>query len=115
PRPIATHTHPTQQNFDKNAEKATKDLLASINRAATAKKETPPEGKDVQGMRQRADRLQKELEALKERLQALADARKKVREDADKALSELQNEMLRQDSGMTARELEELRDYLAKL
>jgi hypothetical protein len=70
---------------------------------------------DMKEMQRRSDRLQKELEALQERLKALADARNNMRGNLNEALTKLEREMQRQENGLTARELEELRDYLTRL
>ena len=46
---------------------------------------------------------------------AQGDARKGLREDLRKALDELRLEMLKQTGKLSARELEELRDFLARM
>jgi hypothetical protein len=114
PKQLADDMKAAAQTFDKQAVEAMRGLLEGMQRAATAKKETPPDGKDVEDLAQRADRIQKELEAMKDRLKALADARKQLRDNMD-ALAELERELQRQNSSLTARDLEELRDFLKQL
>jgi hypothetical protein len=114
PKKVAEDMKAAQQTFEQQAVEAMRELLAGMQRAAAAKKEAPPDGKDVDDLAQRADRLQKELEAMKERLKALAEARKQLRDNMD-ALAELERELQRQNSGLTARDLEELREHLKQL
>jgi hypothetical protein len=104
----------TQQNFEQHGVQAMKDLVQNLNQAATAKPEAIPDKTALNKMSERGRRLQGELEALKQRMAALARARKNLLNDPD-ALKALQNEMLRQDSQLTARDLKELRDHLARL
>jgi hypothetical protein len=110
PRQIADQMKAAQQLFQQMAVPSLQDLSARMNRSADPKQGPP----DLKGMEQLGDRVQKELEALRSRLQALTEARRRLRDNADTALSQLQREMQRQNSGLSARELEELRDFLAR-
>ena len=68
--------------------------------------------KDIKGQ---SDRVDKELEGVKDRLDALAKARKGLKDDLNKAIEELRNRMAKADAGITARDLEELKDFINKL
>jgi hypothetical protein len=111
---IARQMQAAQQTFERQAVRAMKDLLARMNRAATAPKETPPDRGDLEQMLRRQERLGNELEAFRKRMEALAEARKKLLSDPS-ALEELRKQMLRQDSGLSARDLAELREHLTRL
>src|SRR5262249_53289110 len=64
---------------------------------------------------QLGDRLQKEMEGIKNRLDALANARKGMHEDLRKALEQLQRDLLNETGKLTERELEQLRDFIAQM
>jgi hypothetical protein len=110
PRQMSDQMKVAQQLFQQMAVPSLQDLAGRMTRGAEPR-QAPP---DLKGMQQLSDRVQKELEALRSRLQTLADARRQLRDNADTALSQLQREMQRQNGGLTARELEELHDFLAR-
>jgi hypothetical protein len=111
PRPIADQMQLTQRDFEKAALQGMKDLLGQMNRGADPKQGPP----DLKGMKQKGDRVGKDLQSIKDRLDALAKARKGLHDDLAEVLKELQREMLNQTGGLTERDLKELRDYIAKL
>jgi hypothetical protein len=55
------------------------------------------------------------MEGVRQRLEALSASRKAMRERLREALEQLRREMLGQEGKLSARELEELRDYIAKM
>jgi hypothetical protein len=112
PKPIADQMQATQQMFQNMVADAMRDLGQRMSQDADAKQTPAPDLKDLQ---QRGDRLQKEMESIKNRLDALADARKGMREDLQKALEQLQNDLLKEAGQMTSRELEQLREFLAQM
>jgi hypothetical protein len=112
PKPIADEMRSMQRQFQQLVADAMRNLGQEMNRAAQP---NPQDSPDLKGMEQRGQRLQKDLEDAKSRLDALAQARKGVREDLKKALEQLQRELLALDGKMTDRELQELKDFLAKL
>lgn len=73
---------------------------------------TPP---DLNDTRARSDRVQKNLESLRGRMDALADAQKGMKADAEKALAKLKDDLLKEQGRMTARDLEELKEFLKNL
>jgi hypothetical protein len=111
PQSLTQQMQSVQQLFQQRAVPALQDLAGRMAKGADPKG-APPDTKDLQ---KRTEQLQKELEALNARLKAMAEARSKMRSNLNDALTQLERDMLRQDSGLTARELEELRDYLARL
>jgi len=93
-----------------------KGLGAMQNLAARMQQGADPKGlPDLKNLKQLSDRLQRDLEAMQARLQALAKARKQVPDDADAALKQLQKQLLQQANEMKAQELQDLQDFLAKL
>jgi hypothetical protein len=111
PQALTRQMQAVQQLFQQKAVPSLEDLAGRMAKGADSKQPAP----DLKEMKERSNRLQKELEALQERLKALADARAKMRGNLDEALKQLERDMLRQDSALTADELKELRDYLARL
>ncbi len=112
PKPVADQMKETQQTFQNMVADAMRDLGQRMNQDADAKQTPAPDLKDLE---QRGDRIQKEMEGIKNRLDALADARKNMRDDLRKALEQLQNDLLKEAGKMTARELEQLREFLAQM
>lgn len=100
-----------QQAFERMAVNPLQDLAARMQQGATGARPDPA----VADLKQRSDRLQKDLEAMKARMDALAKARKEMRENLEKALAQLQKEMLGLNASLTARDLEDLREALAAL
>ena len=115
PRPIADEMQAMQQTFRQVAVEAMNDLARRMNQGADPKAGTSAPAPDLKGLQQRGNRLGKELEGIKDRMDALAKARKALRDDLAKALDELRREMLNAQGELTARELEQLRDYIARL
>ncbi len=111
PKPLVAQMKGTQSAFDKMVAKAMRDLGKRLDDGGDPKKALP----DLKDAKDRADRIDKELKGVKDRLDALANARKGLRDDLQKALAALRDKMLKEDGKMTARELEELRDYIAAL
>jgi hypothetical protein len=112
PRPVAEQMQATQQTFQNLVADAMRELGQRMSQDADPRQTPAPDLRDLQ---QRGDRLQKEMEGVKNRLDALADARKGMREDLQKALEQLQRELLNESSKLTARELEQLRDFIAQM
>jgi hypothetical protein len=70
---------------------------------------------DLPNLEKKGDRLEKDLESLKNRMDALSAARKGLRDDLARALHELQQRMLNESGQLTAEDLQELRDFIAKM
>ncbi len=111
PPEVAAQMEAAQKSFQQMAAQAMQDLAAKLQQGADPKKGVP----DLKDLKARGDRLDKELEAMRKRMDALAEARKKIPDDIRKALEELQRKMMEQSGELSARELKELADYLAKL
>ena len=97
-----------QDTFQERALEPLQDLAAEMKQGADPKQAAP----DLAEIQRDADRLQKELEAVKNQLEAGANARKELPQDADAAVADLRREMLRENAGLTARELQELMEFL---
>ncbi len=111
PQQLTQQMQALQQLFQKLGVGGMKNLQSQMTKGADAKQPAP----DLKAMQQLSDRVQKELEALQQRLQSLAEARGQMRNNLNEALGDLERQMLRQNTGLTARELEELRDHIAQL
>jgi hypothetical protein len=111
-KPVADEMRATQQTFQNMVADALQDIGQQMARGADPKL---PEAPDLKGLEQKGNRVQKEMEGIKNRLDALANARKGMRDDLREALRQLQRDLLAESGKMTARELEQLRDLLARL
>jgi hypothetical protein len=112
PRQIAAEMAATEQTFRQMVVNAMRDVGGRMSQGADPKSASAP---DVPGIQERGDRLVKELEGIKDRQEATDAARKKLRENLEKALAELRDKMLAAEGDLDARELGELRDYIARL
>jgi hypothetical protein len=111
PPALAEQAHNVQQLFEQKAAQPLQDLAAQMNQGKEPNRPAP----DLRRMQTKADRLQKELEAMKDRLQAVAQAQKGVHKRENEALVKLQKQMLQQDARLTERDLGDLRDFMQKL
>jgi hypothetical protein len=111
PRPIADQMQQAQQTFDQMVSQAMRDLTQKLQQGSNPKEGLP----DLKDLKLKGDRLAKELQGIKDRLDAMARARKGMRDELAEALRQLQREMLNQVGGLTDRELKELRYFLAKM
>ena len=83
--------------------------------AAKLKQEAASETPDLNDLQQRGGQVQRKLEALKGRMDALAIAQKGMKTDPEKALAQLRDSLLHEQGRSTARSLEELKDVLKAL
>ena len=84
------------------------DLAGMMKQGADPAKPAP----DLDAARQVGDRVQAELEAAKAKLDALDKARGDLRQDPAQAVADLDRELLKQQAGMSERDLKELQDFL---
>src|SRR5262249_34436945 len=110
PRDIAEQMSQVQRLFQQSALQPMQNLATRLQQGADPK--NAPEMKRMQSL---SSGLQKELESLQSRLRALAKARRNMRGDIDDALARLRRDLLKENTSLTARELEELREHIAKL
>ncbi len=94
--------------FQERALQPLQDLAAAMAQGADPKQAAP----DLAALERDAERLQKELEAVKDQLDAASKARKDLPQDANAAVDELRKEMLRENAALTARDLEDLKNFL---
>ena len=97
--------------FKEAATEPIKNLAEEIKKSADAKATDPK----LEKLEARADQVQENLEALKNRLEAVREAQKDAKQDAAMALDELHREMLQQAGELTADQLEELRKAIEAL
>jgi hypothetical protein len=110
PQSVLGQMSSTQRLFDKMVAQALKNLGQDLKDSAGAG------GKpDVPDLKNKSDRVDKELQGIKDRLDALSKARKGLKEDLQKALAELRDKMAREDGKLSARELDELKKFIEQL
>ncbi|MCX7420149.1 MAG: hypothetical protein NT013_11505 [Planctomycetia bacterium] len=97
--------------FQEAAVSPLKELAAEIQKSAQPKQNDPK----LPQLEARGEQALQNLEAIKERMEALQEAQKDSKTDAAKALEELQREMTRQSGELSARELAELRAAIEAL
>lgn len=114
-RPVGEQMSAMQKVFDQMGLKQMQELTKQMSEAAAAANKQGLTPEQMKEMEQTANRLQKELEALKDRMDALADARKTMLNNPEDALEKLKNELMKQNAALTARDLEDLKDFLNRL
>ncbi len=108
---VAAEMKALQKTFEQTAVKGMKNLGEQFNQGANPKAEAP----DLHDLKSQSDRLAKDLEGVKDRMEALENARKGLRDDLAHALQELQREMLNENGKLSERDLQELRDFIARM
>jgi len=111
PQPLVEQMQALQQAFEKTAVKGMQNLAQQFNNGANPQAPAP----DLKDLQHQGDRLNKDLEGLKDRMEALDAARKGLRDDLAKALEDLQRQMLNENGKLTDRDLQDLRDFLAQM
>jgi hypothetical protein len=114
-RPVGEQMSAMQKMFDQMAVRQMQELTKQLNEAAAMATKQGLTPQQMKEMEQVANRLQKELEAMKDRMDALSDARKNLATNPEDALDKLKNELMKQNSELTARDLADLKDFLARL
>jgi hypothetical protein len=99
------------QRFDQSAVQPLQNLTNDIKAGATPQQPPP----DLPKINEAAEKVQRELAQMQERIKALANVEKKVNQDVEAALQDLAKEMLRDQAGMTEKQLAELQEFLNKL
>jgi hypothetical protein len=119
PRDVANEMKALENAFRKAALQPLENLMNQMQQGADPKAGAP----DVGDLKRQGERVQRDLEAMRDRMKALADIRKDLRKDElDKVLDRMKDEMMRQNARLNANELEELlrdlhamREQLAKM
>lgn len=111
PQETADEIRALDQAFQRLALNPLNDLTNQMTEGADPQRGAP----DVGGMHQLGERVQRGLEAVRARADASAQARRQLRDDPERALARLRKEMLRLQSGLSAKELEALKDYVTAL
>ncbi len=111
PQPLVQEMQSLQKAFEQTAVRGMQNLTQQFNQGASPQAPAP----DLHDLNQKTDRLTKDLEGLKGRMDALDNARKGLREDLAKALQDLQRQMLEESGKLSERDLQDLRDFLNRL
>jgi hypothetical protein len=112
PKEVVKQMQATSDAFDRLIAGAMDKMSKDMARDAAP---NPPQAPDLSGTKERGERLQKDLESMQARLDALAKARQGLRDKLRDALAELHRKMATEEGKLTARELEELKAFLEKL
>lgn len=97
-----------QEVFKAEALEPIRNVAAGLRRGADAK-EAPP---DLRALKLGADRIQRQLEAIRSQLIAADKARAELARDPDLAIDALRDDVLRASAGLTERELRELQEAI---
>ena len=108
PPEITRQLEAMQEAFQELAVEPMQQLANQAQAAAQPQEENPP----LENIQQQSEEVQKNLDDLQNRLEALADAQTESRTDAESALADLRRELMQQDAQLTASDLAELRDFL---
>ncbi|HUY36541.1 MAG TPA: hypothetical protein VMV69_27645 [Pirellulales bacterium] len=111
PPELTAEMKAAKEAFDELAVQPLAQLAQDLRQASTPAQNDP----HLDELGREADRVQAELEAMAERLEALRKARQQLDSGVDQALAELRREMLAQQAGINARGIEELRDMIQAL
>jgi hypothetical protein len=111
PKQVADEMKELENLFRESAVAPLQDLASKLEQARDRKNNPPQVGQ----MQRQADRVQQELEAMKARLQALAQARKDLHGGSEDALAALQRELTKEDARLSERDLEALKELIAAL
>jgi hypothetical protein len=99
------------QRFNQSAVQPLQNLTTEMKQGATPQQPPP----DLPNLQAKGEQVQRDLAQLQERINALAKVEKKSNQDIDAALAELAQEMLRDQAGMTQKQLAELQEFINKL
>ena len=111
PEQIVEQMRQLEEAFRESASDPLQALAAQMQQAAQP---DPAEAPDVEQIDEDSRQVQENLEALQARMEAIAEATEQVTEDPQEAIAQLEREMLRQDAGLTAEDLAQLREFLAE-
>ena len=108
PPEIAKQLEAVQKAFQQMAVQPMQDLNALMQKGTQAANKDP----QLAEVERQGKQLQRNLEDLKDRMQALLKAQKESQNDIDKALADLRSDLTRQNAQMTARELADLKNFI---
>jgi hypothetical protein len=111
PPQLTAQMRATEPLFQNEVAQPMRNLLESMRQAGDAQKPDP----DAAAIADSAQRIQQELEAMRSRMQAIAKAQQRMRDDPAAALAQLKQDLTAQNAQLTAQEIAELRNYLDRL
>ncbi len=108
PPQVADQFKQLEGAFEKAAVDPLKQLAQDLQQAATPKQQDTK----LPEIKKQADRVQKDLETIQKRMDALARAQRDSRDDLKQAMRDLKKDLLQQDADLTRDALQDLKDYL---
>ncbi|MBI5761558.1 MAG: hypothetical protein HZA46_23860 [Planctomycetales bacterium] len=111
PQQLADQLQALPQQFQQTATQPLQQLAGQIQEGATSQKPPP----SLPQMAEAADKVQRDLQSLETKMQALREASKTMRDDLAEALKQLEKEMLRERAERGEQELADLKNFLDAL
>jgi hypothetical protein len=111
PKEVADQLQELQKLFNQLGLQPLQNLANRMNQGSDANK-TPPDLKQMKG---ESDRVLQDLKAMQQRLQALDEAERQIKDSPDQAIAKLREDLMKDKRELTARDLQDLRDFIAAL
>ncbi len=108
PQQVTEQMKQIENAFEKAAIDPLKNLVQQMKQATQPKQQDTA----LPEINKQAERVQKDLEALKKRMDSLARAQRDSRQDLNQAMKDLKKDLLEQNAELTRDALKELKDYL---
>jgi hypothetical protein len=111
PREIAKQLDELQKQFQQLGIQPLEALANRMDKGSDAKNAPP----DLKQLNKESDRVLEDLKAMQERMKALDEAQRQLKDNPDEAIAKLQRDMAEEKGGLTARDLQDLKDFIAAL
>jgi len=108
PPQVAEQMKQLEQAFEKAAVDPLKQLAQDLQKAVDPKQQDTK----LPEITKKADRVQKDLESIQKRMDALARAQRDSRDDLKQAMQDLKKDLLEQNAELARDALEDLKEYL---
>jgi hypothetical protein len=108
PPEVASQLDAVQKAFEQMAVQPLQDLNSLMQKGTQAANKDP----QLAQVQDQGEKLQQNLDDLKQRMDALAKAQTESQNDIDKALADLRQDLTRQNAQMKANELSDLKNFL---
>jgi hypothetical protein len=111
PKEVADQLQELQKLFNQLGLQPLQNLAARMNQGSDAR-QTPP---DLKRVKSDSDRVLQDLKAMQERMKALDEAQRKLKDSPSEAIARLRDQLMKDRGELTARDLQDLRDFIAAL
>jgi hypothetical protein len=110
PDELAAQMRAAEQMFQASALQPIRELVQAMKHQAD-----PKQKPDASAIAESSAQLEHQLESMKSRLDAIAQAQKNLKNDPAEALAQLREDLMNENAELTAQELAQLRDFLDRL